>query len=91
VAGPRHQETVRAGDSVELLQPDGSVRRGVIVEVLGHPAHTHFQVRWSAAHESMVFPGENVRIIAGEPPPRVDAGRGWRDTGPVEGRLNWHE
>ncbi len=35
----------------------------MIVEVLGHPEHTHFQVRWSAEHESMVFPGEDVRIL----------------------------
>lgn len=44
------------------------MRRGVIVEVLGHPEHTHFQVRWSADHESMVFPGEDVRVLrdAGE-------------------------
>ena len=60
---PALQQTVRAGDHVEVRLPDGSLRRGVIVEVLGHPAHTHFQVRWSADHESMVFPGEDVRIV----------------------------
>ncbi len=45
--------------------PDGSVRGGVIVDVLGEPAHVHFQVRWSASHESMVFPGEDVVVIPG--------------------------
>lgn len=60
-------ETAHAGDIVELRQPDGSVRRGVIVEVLGHPGRVHYQVRWNVAHESMVFPHENVRIIRGTP------------------------
>lgn len=41
------------------------MRCGVIVEVLGGSNHVHFQVRWNAAHESMVFPGEDVRIIRG--------------------------
>lgn len=59
----RPTQEVRAGDRVEERLPDGAVRRGVIVEVLGHPEHTHFQVRWSADHESMVFPGEDVRVI----------------------------
>lgn len=62
MARTRTQE-VRAGDRVEERLPDGAVRRGVIVEVLGHPGHTHFQVRWSADHESMVFPGEDVRVM----------------------------
>ncbi len=67
VVASRPPESVRAGDRIEVRRPDGSVRRGVVVEVLGHPEHTHFQVRWNAAHESMVFPGEDVRIIRGAP------------------------
>lgn len=67
VARPRSLPTVRAGDHVEVRRPDGSLRRGVVVEVLGHPDHTHFQVRWSASHESMVFPGEGVRIVPADP------------------------
>lgn len=50
-----------------MRRPDGSLRRGVIVDVLGGPGHLHFQVRWSAAHESMVFPGEGVRVIPRQP------------------------
>lgn len=54
---------VRPGDEVELT-PDGArPRRGLIVDVLGGPGHQHFQVRWSARHESMVFPNERVRVI----------------------------
>lgn len=46
-----------------MRRPDGTLRRGVIVDVLGSPEHVHYQVRWSAAHESMVFPGRDVRVI----------------------------
>jgi len=54
---------VRPGDDVEETQGDGRPRRGRIVDVLGGPGHQHFQVRWSARHESMVFPNERVRVI----------------------------
>ncbi|HMS60932.1 MAG TPA: DUF1918 domain-containing protein [Solirubrobacteraceae bacterium] len=64
-----HTKTrARAGDRVEVRRPDGSVRHGVIVEVLGEPTHLHFQVRWSASHESMVFPGDDVLVIPARPP-----------------------
>ena len=54
----------RRGDWVEVRGIDGEVlRRGQIVERLGGPGHEHFQVRWNADHESMVFPGEGVRIV----------------------------
>ncbi len=66
MASTRTPQTARAGDLIEVRRLDGSLARGDIVEVLGHPDHTHFQVRWSAAHESMVFPGEDVRILPGD-------------------------
>lgn len=54
---------VRPGDEVELTSDGDRPRRGRIVDVLGGPGHQHFQVRWSARHESMVFPNERVRVI----------------------------
>lgn len=65
MASTRTPQTARAGDRIEVRRPDGSLASGVIVEVLGHADHTHFQVRWNAAHESMVFPGEDVRVLPG--------------------------
>lgn len=54
----------RAGDWVEVRGIDGEVvRRGQIVECLGGPGREHFQVRWNADHESMVFPDDTVRIV----------------------------
>lgn len=58
----RDGKVARPGDYVEVRER-GGVRRGEIVEVLGERDRTHFQVRWSAAYESMVFPGEDVRVI----------------------------
>lgn len=57
---------VRAGDWLEARGLHGEPsRRGQIVEVLGRPGHEHYQVRWDEQHESIVFPGEDVRIIPG--------------------------
>lgn len=52
------------GDWLEVCDVHGDVaRRGQIVEILGEPEHEHFQVRWNEDHESIVFPGESVRIV----------------------------
>jgi len=52
------------GDWIEERDPRrGTTRRGQIVDVLGGPGREHFQVRWDEEHESMVFPGEAVRIV----------------------------
>ena len=58
------QVDARVGDWLEAhgVHGDG-VRRGQIVEILGGPGRWHFQVRWSEHHESIVFPGEGVRIV----------------------------
>lgn len=58
------QIEARVGDWLEAhgIGGDG-VRRGQIVEILGGPGRWHFQVRWNEDHESIVFPGEGVRIV----------------------------
>ncbi len=37
-------------------------RVGEILEVLGEPAHAHYNVRWQDGHESTVYPGSDMTI-----------------------------
>jgi hypothetical protein len=64
MAAKHRQGVAHVGDGIEVRGiAGGLVRRGRIVEILGVPGHEHFQVRWNENHESMVFPGEGVRIV----------------------------
>ena len=59
-----HRSDARPGDWLEARGVHGqSARRGEIVEVLGHPGHEHFRVRWDEEHESLVFPADGVSVI----------------------------
>lgn len=62
------QIDAHVGDWLEAPGRDGKgTRIGEIVEILGWPGREHFQVRWDQHRESMVFPGEGVRVV---PKPR---------------------
>jgi hypothetical protein len=54
----------RAGDHVEIVghRVGDTARNGEILEVLGEPAHPHFQVRWEDGHESLLFAGSDIVI-----------------------------
>lgn len=59
-----HRSDARPGDWLEARGVHGQpARRGEIVEVLGHPGHEHFRVRWDEEHESLVFPADGVSVI----------------------------
>ena len=52
-----HRSDARPGDWLEARGVHGQpARRGEIVEVLGHPGHEHFRVRWDEEHESHRVP-----------------------------------
>ena len=58
----------KAGDRLEVhVIGSGSVRRGLIVEVLGAPGHEHYRVHWTDDHESIHYPSEGTRIEAARP------------------------
>jgi len=61
-------EEARAGDWLELAgSPAGAPpRRGQIVEILGHPGHMHFRVRWDEQHESIVYPEHGAVTVHGD-------------------------
>jgi Domain of unknown function (DUF1918) len=53
-----------AGDTVDAHGSHGKPsRHGEILEVLGHPGHEHYRVRWEDSHESIVYPAEGVTIL----------------------------
>ena len=37
-------------------------RTGLILEVLGTPAHEHYRIRWDEEHESIFYPGSDATI-----------------------------
>jgi hypothetical protein len=43
------------------------LRVGQIVEVLGHPGHEHYRVRWDEEHESIYFPANGAVLVPAEP------------------------
>ena len=54
----------RVGDWLEVAGlPGKPSRRGQVVEVLGHPGHIHYRVRWDEQHESVFFPADGVRVV----------------------------
>ena len=59
----------RVGDWIEIQgSPSGAPsRRGQIVEVLGHPGHIHFRVRWDERHESLVYPEAGGALVHRHP------------------------
>lgn len=59
-------DTPRSGDWVEVHEAHGQgVRRGQILEVLGHGKHARYRVRWNESHESILYPSDGVRVIPG--------------------------
>jgi hypothetical protein len=42
---------------------DRPSRRGLIMETLGAPGHTHFRVRWVEGHESIFYPADHEVIV----------------------------
>ena len=61
------------GDAIQQLHPGDLVvveghrvgegaRRGEIVEVLGEPGHARCRVRWDDGHETLVYPGADIRV-----------------------------
>ena len=59
---------VRPGDWVEAHGlPGRPSRRGQIIEVLGHPGHHHYRVRWDEQHESILFPADGVIVTRDRP------------------------
>lgn len=60
----------RPGDRIQVSSlAGGPGRSGHIVEVLGGPHHEHYLVRWDDEHESIHYPSDGTRILAGEPRP----------------------
>ena len=54
----------QTGDWLEVSGLPGAIpRRGQILEVLGHPGHSHYRVRWDEEHESLFYPTEGVTIV----------------------------
>jgi len=55
----------RVGDWLEVAgSPAGAPpRRGQISEILGHPGHVHFRVRWDEGHESLVYPEHGAAVV----------------------------
>lgn len=37
-------------------------RRGEVVDVLGEPGHERCRVRWDDGHETLVYPGADIRV-----------------------------
>ena len=56
--------TVEPGATVEVSghTVGDAPRIGEIVEVLGEKAHPHYRVRWADGHETMLYPGSDVRV-----------------------------
>ena len=51
------------GDWVETRGLHGQpARHGQIVELLGHPGHEHYRVRWDEQHVSILYPADGVII-----------------------------
>lgn len=54
----------KAGDWLEVRGLPGlPPRRGQILEVLGHPGHEHYRVRWDEKHESIFYPADGHSVI----------------------------
>ena len=58
-----HHE-VQPGGMVEVSgrRVGEPARLGEILEVLGHPDHPHYRVRWEDGHETIIYPGETTTI-----------------------------
>jgi len=54
----------RIGDTVEVVGHHvGEARRlGTIVEILGEPARPHYRIAWEDGHETVLYPGADVRV-----------------------------
>ena len=54
----------RVGDTVEVVghHVGEARRRGTIVEVLGDPARAHYRIAWEDDHESVLYPGGDIRV-----------------------------
>lgn len=52
------------GDMVEVVGHHvGEARRqGTIVEILGEPERAHYRIAWEDGHESVLYPGGDVRV-----------------------------
>lgn len=37
-------------------------RTGHVVEILGEPGHERCRVRWEDGHETVIYPGTDVRV-----------------------------
>jgi hypothetical protein len=59
VTGP-----AQAGDTVEVVghRVGEAARHGRILEVLGEPGRLHYRVAWDDGHESVLYPGADVRV-----------------------------
>ncbi len=57
-------QPANAGDMVEVVghKVGESARHGRIVEVLGEPGHVHYRVAWEDGRESVLYPGDDLRI-----------------------------
>jgi Domain of unknown function (DUF1876)/Domain of unknown function (DUF1918) len=66
-------------------------RSGEVIEVLGHPGHVHYRVRWEDGHQTDFFPSsDSVVIPAGQEGGEADAGDGAPPM-VVEVRLHFDE
>ena len=67
MSADRTTRSAHVGDWIEARGLHGQpVRRGQIIELLGHDEHEHYRVRWDEQHESIVYPADGVVIT----PPR---------------------
>jgi len=63
-SGVDRHHTPEAGDWIEVAAAgEGSLRRGMILEVLGEGRHLHFRVRWDEEHVSLFYPAERHFVV----------------------------
>jgi len=53
----------KPGDRIDVASPGRELpRRGIIFEVVGHPHHERYRVRWLDGQESIHYPSEGTHI-----------------------------
>jgi hypothetical protein len=77
VTDKTHAYRPHAGDvvAVDGRRVGDPGRLGEILETGGDPGHEHLRVRWEDGHESILYPGDDVRIQ-----PKSRAARARRST-----------